>query len=135
MKLERKTKRTKQEENNEETDQDSQAKRLDSKRKYHKELNRAKWRNRGEGKMEEPQRESSRKNMWDLNETEKDLMENFENSDIGILAITETTKKGKRRILTEGGHLLIFGGVEEKERARAGVACVIKKEIIPQVRA
>ncbi|KAF2893923.1 hypothetical protein ILUMI_12248 [Ignelater luminosus] len=58
-------KRTKQEVNNEEKDQDLEAERFDSKESYHKEHNRTKWRERDihryRSKMEEPQRENKKK--------------------------------------------------------------------------
>ncbi|KAF2893924.1 hypothetical protein ILUMI_12249 [Ignelater luminosus] len=54
-----------QEGSNEETDQDLQAERFDSKESYHKEHNRTKWRERDihryRSKMEEPQRENKKK--------------------------------------------------------------------------
>lgn len=46
-----------------------------------------------------------------------------------MLAITETKKKGQGIINVGNRHILIYSGVEENERARAGVGCIIRKSI------
>lgn len=37
-------------------------------------------------------------------------------------------------MIISNGHLLIYGSVSKKERAKAGVACLIQKEGIPEIR-
>lgn len=73
-------------------------------------------------------------NVRGLGGKEQELIENLENTNIEIVAITETKKKGKGNQILQNGDLLVYSGVEEKERAKAGVACLIKQSKIPEIR-
>ena len=67
-------------------------------------------------------------NVRSLTGKEKELTEEFEKVNIDILGVTETKKKGKGEEVLEGGHILIYSGVDVKERAREGVGCIVKRE-------
>lgn len=41
------------------------------------------------------------------------------------MGITETKGKGKGEKVVSNGHIMLYSGVEHKERARAGVSCVV----------
>ena len=69
-------------------------------------------------------------NVRGLNGKEGELVEEFENVGLDIIGITETKKESKGEIMMKGGHLLIYSGVEMKERAREGVGCIIAKDSI-----
>lgn len=64
---------------------------------------------------------------------EKELEEEFDKSEVKILTITETKKKGHVIIKIENGHILVHSSVEKSKRAAAGVACLIHKNIVPQI--
>ena len=59
------------------------------------------------------------------------VLEEFKRSKLRLLGITETKKKGKGSILTEMGHILIYGGKEKTEKAGAGVEIIIHKDFVP----
>ncbi|KAK9759149.1 hypothetical protein QE152_g161 [Popillia japonica] len=64
---------------------------------------------------------------WDTtkNELKKvDLIEEFKQANLEILAITETKKKGLGEMSLKG-HEIIYSGVDLKNRAEGGVGCVI----------
>ena len=66
-------------------------------------------------------------NVRAINGKELELTEEMDKYKIDILAITETKKKGQGVENVGPNHTLIFSGVEEKERARAGVGLLIHK--------
>lgn len=68
-------------------------------------------------------------NIRSLNGKEIELIDEFEKADLDILAITETKKKGKGIIKLKNDHILVYSGVENNERARAGVGCIINKQL------
>lgn len=68
-------------------------------------------------------------NIRSLNGKEIELAEEFEKTAMEILIITETKKKGKGIMEIGDGHLLIYSGVEENQRASAGVGCIIHSKI------
>lgn len=55
---------------------------------------------------------------------EDELIEEFKQANLEILAITETKKKGLGE-MTLKGHEIIYSGVDLKNRAEGGVGCVI----------
>lgn len=67
-------------------------------------------------------------NVRSINGKEVELVEEFERAGLDVLGITETKKKGKGMEQLEG-HIHIYSGVEQRERARAGVGCIIRKDI------
>lgn len=67
-------------------------------------------------------------NIRGLNGKEEELINEFENSKLEVLAITETKKKGKGCIGVKGGHMMMCSGVEHNIRGQSGVGCIIKKE-------
>lgn len=56
---------------------------------------------------------------------EKELVNEFNSTNLKILAITETKKKGQGCIEVDDGHILIYRGVKKNQRPQAGVACLI----------
>lgn len=64
----------------------------------------------------------------------QELEKEFITADLDILGITETKMKGSGEKILEGGHILIYSGVDQKERARKGVGCIIKRSNIKYVR-
>lgn len=68
-------------------------------------------------------------NIKSLNGKEDELIQEFEKVGINILAITETKKKGKHVMELDNGHILILSGVNNEERARGGVGCLIEKNM------
>lgn len=66
-------------------------------------------------------------NIRSIQGKDKELEEEFEKAKLQILAITETKKKGTGMTKTKEGHIMIYSGVDVKERAAAGVACMIHK--------
>ena len=67
-------------------------------------------------------------NVRSLNGKEVELVEEIKKYNVAILGITETKKKGKD-IEPYEGYKLIYSGVDKKERARAGVAALIRDDI------
>ncbi|KAK4871928.1 hypothetical protein RN001_016052 [Aquatica leii] len=63
-----------------------------------------------------------------ISDKKKELLEEFEKTDLDILGITKTKKKGKRELELQSGHILIYSGVQHTSRAREGVGCIIKEE-------
>lgn len=72
-------------------------------------------------------------NIKTLTGKELELEEEFEEMGLNLLAITETKKKGKGTLKLEKGNILIYSGVEETDRAAAGVGCIIHKKLSEQV--
>lgn len=64
---------------------------------------------------------------------EVELVDEFEKAGLEILAISETKKKGKGRADLTNGHILIYSGVPDSQRAAAGVGCVIHKKLKDQI--
>ena len=80
-------------------------------------------------------------NMREVSGKEHELIESIEKSDIEILALMETKKESQNHrnhssgiIELDNGHLLIYIGGGENERARAGETCLIKQNKIPSFR-
>ncbi|KAK4885035.1 hypothetical protein RN001_001306 [Aquatica leii] len=63
-----------------------------------------------------------------ISDKEKELVEEFEKTDLDILGITETKKKGTGELELQSGHILIYSGVQHTSRAREGVGCIIKRK-------
>ncbi|XP_030763520.1 craniofacial development protein 2-like [Sitophilus oryzae] len=68
-------------------------------------------------------------NIRSINDKEGELIKEFENIDLDILAITETKKKGKQTVELQNGHIMILSGVQNEKRAQAGVGCIIKSTL------
>lgn len=68
-------------------------------------------------------------NVRGLNGKEEELLQEFEDQGLNLLALTETKKKGQKTIELEKGHLLILSGVKTEERAQAGVGCIVNNNI------
>lgn len=64
-------------------------------------------------------------NIRGLSGKEDELVQEFQRTKLDILGITETKKKGSGEMEMEGDHLLIYSGVDENDRARGGVGCII----------
>ena len=64
-------------------------------------------------------------NVRSIKGKEKELVEEVKKYKVDILGITETKKKGKDEE-DLGSHKLIYSGVNPNERARAGVALLVK---------
>ena len=73
-------------------------------------------------------------NVRGLNGKEVELVDELRNSNICMMAITETKKKGRGETRLADGSLLIYSGVEEKTRARAGVACLVRDTYVHQIK-
>ena len=67
-------------------------------------------------------------NVRSLNGKEVELVEEIKKYNVAILGITETKKKGKD-IDPYEGYKLIYSGVHKTERAKAGVAALIRDDI------
>ena len=67
-------------------------------------------------------------NVRSLSGKEVELVEEIKKYNIDILGITETKKKGKG-VENLNGYKLVYSGVDLKERARAGVAVLIRDNI------
>lgn len=68
-------------------------------------------------------------NIRSINGKEIELSEEFERARLEILVVAETKKKGKGKIEMDNGHLLLWSGVDEKERANAGIGCILHRDI------
>ena len=68
-------------------------------------------------------------NVRALNGKELELAEEIEKFNVDILAITETKKKGQGVENIGPNHVLIFSGVDVRERARAGVGLLVHKKL------
>lgn len=64
---------------------------------------------------------------------ETELVEELEKIDIDILGLTETKKKGRGEMELQGGHVLIYSGVEASQRAREGVGCIVNKRNLKHI--
>ncbi|KAK9708450.1 hypothetical protein QE152_g27206 [Popillia japonica] len=64
-------------------------------------------------------------NIQSLKGKEVELAEEFEKTGLQIMGLTETKRKGNGNLTTSNGHLMLFSGVAETERAQAGVGIVI----------
>lgn len=67
-------------------------------------------------------------NVQSISGKEEELVDEFERANLAIMGVTETKKKGNGCIILKKGHYLIYGGVDEIERAKAGVAALIHKK-------
>jgi hypothetical protein len=70
--------------------------------------------------------------MWNIRSLvgkEIELVGEFERADLEILVVAETKRKGAGTVEMENGHLLVWSGVGERERAQAGVGCVLHRNI------
>lgn len=74
-------------------------------------------------------------NIRSMKNKEIELAQEFEKSQVQLLAITETKTKGQGSLELEGGHLLIYSGVPQNLRAEAGVACLVRKDIKTKIKA
>lgn len=74
-------------------------------------------------------------NIRGMNGKEIELTDEFERTELEILAISETKKKGNGRIDLTNGHTLIYSGVSENKRAAAGVGCIIHRKLSDQITA
>lgn len=72
-------------------------------------------------------------NIRSIQGKEDELEAEFESMELELLAITETKKKGEGSTTTKNGHLLIYSGVKNNMRAKAGVGCLINKRIAESV--
>lgn len=68
-------------------------------------------------------------NVRGLNGKEMELINEFERAKLEILVIPETKRKDKGMIELDKEHLLIWSGVDNKERAQAGIGCMLHKDI------
>ena len=68
-------------------------------------------------------------NVRSMNGKEIELINEFEKAGLEILVVSETKKKGKGEMELENEHLLIWSGIEEKERAQAGIGCILNRDI------
>ena len=66
-------------------------------------------------------------NVRAINGKELELTEEMDRYKIDVLAVTETKKKGQGVENVGPNHILIFSGVNEKDRAKAGVGLLIHK--------
>ena len=64
-------------------------------------------------------------NVRSITGKEKELVEEMRKTKVKILAVTEIKKKGQGIEGLDDGFVLIYSGVPKRERARAGVACVV----------
>ncbi|KAJ8949833.1 hypothetical protein NQ318_000532 [Aromia moschata] len=65
-----------------------------------------------------------------MKKKETELCEEFNKAKLELLVITETKKKGNGIIDIEGDYTLVWSGVEYERRAAAGIARLMKKEIV-----
>ncbi|CAH1159917.1 unnamed protein product [Phaedon cochleariae] len=72
-------------------------------------------------------------NVRSIQGKEKELEEEFDDLGLDLLAVTETKKKGKGLLKTDAEHLFIYSGVQERNRASAGVGCIIHRKLSQQV--
>jgi predicted RNA-binding protein with TRAM domain len=68
-------------------------------------------------------------NIRSITGKEKELVEEMKKTKVTILAVTETMKKGQGIEWLDDGFVLIHSAVPKGERARAGVARVVHKEM------
>lgn len=68
-------------------------------------------------------------NIRSINDKETELVQEFEQADLDILAITETKRKGRHVVELENGHTMILSGVKNDKRAQGGVGCIIRKNL------
>lgn len=66
-------------------------------------------------------------NVWRLSGKEIELIKEFEEVYLSVLAITETKKEGKSIQEMENGHIMLLSGVGRSERAHEGVGCIIER--------
>ena len=71
-------------------------------------------------------------NVRALRGKELELIDEIKKYNLDILGITETNRKGQG-VEEFTSHKLIFSGVDTKERARAGVALLVRNEIFDQL--
>lgn len=57
------------------------------------------------------------------------LIEEFEKPGLDILAVTQTKKKDKGITKLKYNYILIYSRVDNSDRARAGVGCIINKKL------
>ena len=67
-------------------------------------------------------------NVRGMKNKEQKLIEEFEQSRNRIVALTETKRKGEGIVNIGNGHVLIWKGVNNEERAKAEVACLIFRD-------
>lgn len=72
-------------------------------------------------------------NIRSIKNKERELMYEFNRANLDMLAITETKRKGCDIVNTEEGHVVIYSGVAEDERAAGGVACIINKRLTQEI--
>lgn len=72
-------------------------------------------------------------NIRSINGKELELSNEFEKANLDILVVTETKKKGKGILELENGHILIWSGVKEDQRAAAGVGCILHNDAKNQI--
>lgn len=72
-------------------------------------------------------------NIRSIKGKEQELVQEFKQAKLDILAISETKKKGQGIIEMEGGHILIYSGVHVDSQAKEGVACLIKPEHVNKI--
>lgn len=72
-------------------------------------------------------------NIRSIKGKERELEYEFGKAKLSILVVTETKKKGQGEMELDDGHVLLYSGVPEKERAAAGVGCLINKELVKNI--
>lgn len=72
-------------------------------------------------------------NIRGINGKEEELIEEIKQAKIGILAITETKKKGQGIQDVQENYILLYSGVEHEKRAKAGVGIIMDKDIYKKV--
>lgn len=53
------------------------------------------------------------------------FVQQFSQSGVEILAITEMKKKGRGQVMVDGGHLLVYSRVRNEKRAAVGVGYIV----------
>lgn len=94
-------------------------------------------------KMEMNKNNSTKKKMntwklgvWNIRSIqgkEIEIINEFEEANVEIMAISETKKKGEGKTYLTNGHILIYSGVQNNQRAAAGVGCIIHRELAGQI--
>lgn len=64
---------------------------------------------------------------------ELEIVDEFEQTGLEIMALTETKKKGRGQVTMDKGHIFIYSGVKIEERAAGGVGCIIHRKMAEQV--